>query len=77
MKGFEGHVSDSGEGRWTVLAAIDEVAASDTRALVIEGRGPAFSAGHDLREMTGRDINEYRRIFEVCSELMMKILSAR
>jgi 6-phosphogluconate dehydrogenase len=24
LAGFEGRVSDSGEGRWTVLAAIDE-----------------------------------------------------
>ena len=24
LAGFEGHVSDSGEGRWTVLAAVDE-----------------------------------------------------
>ncbi len=24
LDGFEGHVSDSGEGRWTVLAAVDE-----------------------------------------------------
>jgi 6-phosphogluconate dehydrogenase len=24
LTGFSGHVSDSGEGRWTVLAAVDE-----------------------------------------------------
>ena len=24
LEGFSGHVSDSGEGRWTVLAAVDE-----------------------------------------------------
>jgi 6-phosphogluconate dehydrogenase len=24
LKGFEGRVSDSGEGRWTILAAVDE-----------------------------------------------------
>ena len=26
LSGFSGHVSDSGEGRWTILAAIDESA---------------------------------------------------
>jgi enoyl-CoA hydratase/carnithine racemase len=34
-----------------------------------------FCSGHDLGQMTGRDINEYRRIFDVCSQLMMKIQS--
>jgi 6-phosphogluconate dehydrogenase len=24
LEGFAGHVSDSGEGRWTILAAVDE-----------------------------------------------------
>src|ERR1039458_7081056 len=33
------------------------------------------AVGHDLSEMVGRDINEYRRLFDVCSELMMKIQS--
>jgi len=26
LEGFSGHVSDSGEGRWTITAAIDESA---------------------------------------------------
>src|SRR5262249_5328070 len=30
-------------------------------------------SGHDLSEMTGRDINAYREIFDVCSELMQKV----
>ena len=35
-----------------MLRALDAVAGDDTtRVLVIEGRGPAFSAGHDLAEM--------------------------
>ncbi|MGZ8830814.1 MAG: enoyl-CoA hydratase-related protein, partial [Thermoanaerobaculia bacterium] len=33
------------------------------------------SSGHDLAELVGRNINEYREIFDVCSELMMKIQS--
>lgn len=42
----------------------------DTRVVVLGGKGPAFSAGHDLREMTGRDVGAYRRIFDVCTQLM-------
>jgi len=34
-----------------MLAALDEVAAGKAPVLVIEGRGPAFSAGHDLGEI--------------------------
>lgn len=45
------------------------------RAIVLAATGKAFSAGHDLTEMTGRTVNDYRRIFDVCSELMQKIQS--
>src|SRR5579871_3776738 len=45
----------------------------EIRAVILAAEGKAFCAGHDLSEMTGRDINEYRRLFDVCSDLMMKI----
>ena len=45
------------------------------RAVVLAAAGKVFSSGHDLGEMVGRDINEYRRIFDVCSELMTKVQS--
>ena len=45
------------------------------RAVILAAAGNVFSSGHDLSEMVGRDINEYRRIFDVCSELMTKIQS--
>jgi enoyl-CoA hydratase/carnithine racemase len=34
-----------------------------------------FSSGHDLSEMVGRDLGEYRRLFDVCAELMTKLQS--
>ena len=40
------------------------------RAIVLEGAGPAFSAGHDLNEMIGRDVAFFQRLFDVCTELM-------
>jgi enoyl-CoA hydratase/carnithine racemase len=43
------------------------------RAVILAAAGPVFCSGHDLSEMVGRDIVEYRRLFDVCSELMMKI----
>lgn len=42
----------------------------DVAVIILTGNGPAFSAGHDLSEMTGRSIDEYREIFDVCCELM-------
>jgi enoyl-CoA hydratase/carnithine racemase len=54
-----------------LIAGLRAVAARpETRAIILAGNGPAFSAGHDLREMTGRDINVYRETFDICTELM-------
>jgi enoyl-CoA hydratase/carnithine racemase len=40
-----------------MVAALHEVADwEETRAIVIEGAGPAFSAGHDLSEMVGSEV---------------------
>lgn len=55
-------------------AALDEVAQEQgIRAVVIGARGPAFCAGHDLREMAGRDAAFYERLFSACAALMMRI----
>jgi len=43
------------------------------RTVILAAAGKVFCSGHDLSEMVGRDINEYRRLFDVCSDLMMKI----
>jgi enoyl-CoA hydratase/carnithine racemase len=45
------------------------------RAVVLAAAGKVFCSGHDLSEMVGRDINEYRRLFDVCCQLMAKIQS--
>jgi len=44
--------------------------------IVISGAGPCFSAGHDLSEMVGRSVADYRELFDVCTELMEAIQSA-
>jgi enoyl-CoA hydratase/carnithine racemase len=45
----------------------------EIRAVVLAAAGKVFCSGHDLSEMTGRNLNDYRRIFDVCTELMTKI----
>ena len=57
-----------------LIAALEEVgAAPEVRAIVIEGAGPAFSAGHDLGEMVGRDAAFYEQLFDVCTVMMETI----
>ncbi|MGP8251205.1 MAG: enoyl-CoA hydratase [Terracidiphilus sp.] len=47
----------------------------DLRAVILSATGRVFSAGHDLSEMVGREISEYRKLFDVCTELMEKLQS--
>src|SRR5437763_2921747 len=57
-----------------LIAALRSVGGDPAvRAIVVEGAGPAFSAGHDLSEMVGRDAAFYQRLFDVCTELMETI----
>ena len=42
----------------------------DTRVVILAANGPAFSAGHDLRDLVDGDITVYRHVFDVCVQLM-------
>ncbi len=42
----------------------------EIRAIILAGAGVAFSAGHDLSEMRGRDLDFYRHEFDLCARLM-------
>jgi enoyl-CoA hydratase/carnithine racemase len=53
------------------LAAVAETA--DARAIIVRGEGAAFCAGHDLRELSGRDVDAYHEIFDACVDLMKRI----
>jgi enoyl-CoA hydratase/carnithine racemase len=57
------------------LRALDAVADdAAVRVLVIEGRGPVFSAGHDLAEMAAnRDAPFYEELFSTCVRLMTRL----
>ena len=57
-----------------VIECLNRVGGDSTvRALILAAEGKVFSSGHDLSEMVGRNINDYRRIFDVCAEMMMKL----
>jgi len=54
-------------------AELEQIAADPSvRAVVIGGRGPAFCAGHDLREMRAQpSMAYYQDLFTRCSRLMV------
>ena len=59
-----------------LAACLEEIGGNrEIRAVILGAAGTVFSAGHDLSEMTGRGLDEYRRIFDVCTTLMTKIQS--
>ena len=59
-----------------LIGCLDEIERNRTiQAVILAAAGNAYSAGHDLSEMTGRSVADYREIFDVCADLMMKIQS--
>ena len=61
-----------------LISCLDEMGTeTNIRAIILAAAGKVFSSGHDLSEMVGRTVNDYRRLFDVCTELMTKIQSIR
>jgi enoyl-CoA hydratase/carnithine racemase len=59
-----------------LIGVLDEIGRDrEVRAVILAAAGKVFSSGHDLTQMKGGDINGYRRIFDVCCELMTKVQS--
>jgi enoyl-CoA hydratase/carnithine racemase len=56
-----------------VIGALRGASQDESRVIVIEGAGPAFSAGHDLSEMIGREREYFGHLFECCSVMMHTI----
>ncbi len=55
-------------------AELDRIGTTPSiRVVVISANGPAFCAGHDLGEMVERPSEEYRQLFEVCSNVMQMV----
>ncbi len=62
------------------LALDEAVEDKDVKVVVLAAKGPVFSAGHDLKELTARrkdpdrGLDYYRAIFAQCSRLMQTIV---
>ena len=49
-----------------------------TKVIIIEGAGKGFSAGHDLKEIRSlKNKPKYKKLFNLCSKLMMEIIEGR
>jgi enoyl-CoA hydratase/carnithine racemase len=62
----------------TLLAEFEAIAKDGSAAVVVlAGAGPAFCAGHDLKEMraTGYDSAYAEKLFATCGALMQRIVS--
>lgn len=55
--------------------ALDAIAADDSvRVVVLAGAGPAFCAGHDLKEMRGYSRkDQHKALFDQCSRMMLAL----
>ncbi len=59
-----------------MIAHFEDIAErKDIHVVILAAAGRAFSSGHDLDEMIGRDLDEYRHTFDVCTKLMARIQS--
>lgn len=59
-----------------LTACLREIGESaETRAMILSASGSVFSSGHDLSEMRGRSVGDYRQLFDVCVEMMNAIQS--
>ena len=50
----------------------------NTKVIIIEGLGKGFSAGHNLKEIRSiKNKSNYKKLFNLCSELMLKIVEGK
>ena len=51
---------------------------TNIKVIIIEGSGKGFSAGHNLKEVSGlKKKNKYQRLFSLCSKLMLQIVEGK
>jgi enoyl-CoA hydratase/carnithine racemase len=52
--------------------------AKNIKVIIIEGSGKGFSAGHNLKEVSGlKKKAKYQKLFNLCSKLMLQIVEGR
>ena len=49
---------------------LQEVGATDTRGVILAANGPVFSAGHNMGDLIGADLDDAHELFEVCTNML-------
>jgi len=50
----------------------------NTKVIIIEGSGKGFSAGHNLKEVSGlKKKSKYQKLFNLCSKFMLQIVEGK
>jgi enoyl-CoA hydratase/carnithine racemase len=59
-----------------LIGCLEEIERNGSaQAVILAAAGKVYCSGHDLSEMVGRSASDYRQLFDVCANLMMKIQS--
>ncbi|MBV9304457.1 MAG: enoyl-CoA hydratase [Acidobacteriaceae bacterium] len=59
-----------------LIGCLEEIERNrNAQTVILAAAGSVFCSGHDLSEMVDRSVSDYRRLFDVCSDLMLKIQS--
>lgn len=53
-----------------LTAALQAIAASDARGVILAANGPVFSAGHNFGDMAGASLEQTQALFAVCTTMM-------
>lgn len=58
-----------------LIDALRNVGQGKSRGVLLAATGPVFSAGHDFRDVSGRDLEGMRRLLRLCTDLMTTLQS--
>ena len=58
-----------------LTSALQEVATSDARGVILAANGPVFSAGHNFGDMAGATLAQAQELFAICTTMMDAIQS--
>lgn len=53
-----------------LTAALQAIAASAARGVILAANGPVFSAGHNFADMAGATLEQAQALFAVCTDMM-------
>ena len=56
-----------------LITALRQIGDSDALGIVLAGKGPVFSAGHDFADVVDADLSAVRALLVTCTELMTLI----